>query len=122
MSKILIVDDEKEIIEFLNVVLHRNGHTVFIAMDGVQAVQQAMKEKPDLMILDIMMPAGSGISVYTRLKQSILTQRIPVIFLTAMQIENARGKLPEGDTSTILAKPCEPTELLETIKNILHLQ
>ncbi len=119
MSKILVVDDEKEIIAFLDTVLSRAGHTVVAAMDGVQAVQQAMKEKPDLMILDVMMPAGSGITVYTRLKQSFLTQRIPVIFLTAMQTENARGKLPANDTSTILAKPCDPAELIAAVNNAL---
>ena len=114
-QKILIVDDDKGIIEFLTVLLEKKGYEITAAMDGVQAMEKAMKIKPDLIILDIMMPGGSGITVYNRIKQSVLTQKIPVIFLTAMPIANAKAQLPPNDQTIILSKPVEQEGFISAI-------
>lgn len=119
MKKILIVDDEPAVLEFLTAILERKGYEVMKAMDGMQAVSQAMKGKPDLVILDMMMPAGSGVTVYNRIRQSILTRNIPIVILTAMPVENARGKFPDGDQLKVFSKPCDSQELIAAIESLI---
>lgn len=118
-KKILIVDDDKEILDFLTIFLEKNGYVVLKALDGAQAVTQVMQSRPHLIILDIMLPAGSGITVYNRIKQSILTQKIPIIIYTAVPAEHVKDKLPPGDTTIIFNKPCELEDILAAIKNLI---
>ena len=81
-KKILVVDDERDIVKALMIRLQGAGYDVVTAFDGAQGVFMAHKEKPDLIILDIRMPSGNGFSVAQRLKHSTHTFTIPVIFLT----------------------------------------
>ena len=121
MKKILIVDDEKMIVEVLSDFLEENGYTVLIARDGMQAVMQANRNKPDLILLDIMLPAGSGFTVLDRLRQSVLTQNIPIIMLTATApIDAVRQKLPPGDKTLVFSKPWNSKELISAIDGILN--
>ena len=120
MKKILIVDDENVIVEVLRDVLQENGYQVIVAMDGMQATMQAIKHKPDLILLDISMPAGGGIAVYNRLKQSVDTQAIPVIFLTAMPPSDIAQKLPFTENVTVFRKPFKQKELLNLINRMLQ--
>ena len=80
-KKILIVDDERDIVKVLVIRLESSGYEVISAFDGAQGVFMAHKEQPDLIILDIRMPAGDGFSVAERLKRSTHTWTIPIIFL-----------------------------------------
>jgi DNA-binding response OmpR family regulator len=91
-KKILIVDDERDIVKGLMIRLQGAGYEIVTAFDGAQGVFMAHKEKPDLIILDIRMPAGNGFSVAQRLKRSIHTFTIPVIFLTGSPEKNAEDK------------------------------
>jgi DNA-binding response OmpR family regulator len=81
-KKILIVDDERDIVKALMIRLKNSGYDVVSAFNGVEGVSMAYGEKPDLIILDIRMPAGSGLSVAEQLKRSTHTRAIPIIFLT----------------------------------------
>jgi len=81
-KKVLVVDDERDIIKALMIRLQGAGYEVVTAFDGAQAIFVAHKEKPDLIILDIRMPAGDGFSVAEKLKHSTNTVSIPIIFLT----------------------------------------
>ena len=119
MKKILIVDDEKMVVQVLRAVLEDRGYSVLVAMDGVQAIMQATKNRPDLIILDIMMPAGGGITVYNRLKQSVDTQNIPVIFLTAMPPQNIEDQLPANENVIVYKKPWKQKTLLSLIEKVL---
>jgi DNA-binding response OmpR family regulator len=89
-KKILIVDDERDIVKVLVIRLESSGYEVISAFDGAQGVFMAHKENPDLIILDIRMPAGDGFSVAERLKRSSHTWTIPIIFLT--ESERGRGR------------------------------
>ena len=120
MKKILIVDDETVIVEVLRDLLQEAGYTVAVAMDGMQATMQAVKYKPDLILLDISMPAGGGIAVYNRLKQSMITQAIPVVFLTAMPPADIAQKLPFAENVTVFRKPFKQKELLNLINKMLN--
>src|SRR5512136_1732309 len=91
-KKILIVDDERDIVKALMIRLQGAGYHVVTAFDGAQGVFMAHKEKPDLILLDIRMPAGDGFSVAQRLKRSSHTWTIPIIFLTGSPEREAEGR------------------------------
>ncbi len=119
-KKILIVDDERDIVKALMIRLQGAGYEVVTAFDGAQGVFMAHKEKPDLIILDIRMPAGDGFSVAQRLKRSIHTFSIPVIFLTGSPEKNAAEKAMALGARFFVKKPYDPEELLDAIKRALE--
>ncbi|MGZ3495256.1 MAG: response regulator transcription factor [Thermodesulfobacteriota bacterium] len=119
-KKILIVDDERDIVKGLMIRLQGAGYEVVTAFDGAQGVFMAHKEKPDLIILDIRMPAGNGFSVAQRLKRSIHTFTIPVIFLTGSPEKNAAEKAMALGARFYVKKPYDPEELLDAIKRALE--
>lgn len=120
MKKILIVDDETAIVEMLRDVLIEAGYHVIVAMDGMQATMMSVRYRPDLVLLDISMPAGGGIAVYNRLRTSPDTQKIPVIFLTAMPPSDIAEQIPSGKTVTVLQKPFKNENLLKLVKDFIQ--
>ncbi len=119
-KKILIVDDERDIVKALMIRLQGAGYDVVTAFDGAQGVFMAHKEKPDLILLDIRMPAGNGFSVAQRLKRSIHTFTIPVIFLTGSPEKNAEEKAMALGARFYIKKPYDPEELLDAVKRALE--
>ena len=119
-KKILIVDDERDIVKVVMIRLQGAGYEVVTAFDGAQGVFMAHKEKPDLIILDIRMPAGNGFSVAQRLKRSMHTFTIPVIFLTGSPEKNAEKKAMALGARFYIKKPYDPEELLDAIKRALE--
>jgi len=117
-GKILVVDDEQDVAKALKVRLKANGYHVVLASDSVQAFMMANNEKPDLIILDIMIPGGGGFVVAERLKQSQTTHRIPIIFLTG--IPGGEEKAHQLGASGYVMKPYHPDELMETIHRALE--
>ncbi len=118
-KKILVVDDEEDVAKALRVRLKANGYIVVIASDSVQAFTTANKEKPDLIILDIMIPGGGGFVVAERLKQSTATHHIPIIFLTG--ISGGEERAYKVGASGYVMKPYQPEKLLETIHDALEI-
>jgi len=117
-SKVLVVDDEQDVAKALKVRLKANGFNVVLASDSIQAFTMANKEKPDLIILDIMLPGGGGFAVAERLNQSQVTHRIPIIFLTG--IAGGEERAYTLGASGYVMKPYQPDELLETIHRALE--
>jgi len=118
-KKILVADDEPEIVQALQIRLKEAGYEVVVAFDVLQAIHQAHKEKPDLIILDIRMPAGSGIGVYEKLKMSSETTTIPVIFITAYANDEIVKKVLEMGAEGFFAKPFNIDKLLIKVKTLL---
>jgi DNA-binding response OmpR family regulator len=119
-KKILIVDDERDIVKALMIRLQHNGYDVVVAFDGAQGIFVAHKESPDLIILDIRMPAGDGFSVAEKLKQSSLTEQIPIIFLTGSPERNAEERAMELGARFYIKKPYDPEELLEAVRRAMQ--
>ena len=119
-KKILIVDDERDIVKAVMIRLQGAGYEVVTAFDGAQGVFMAHKEKPDLIILDIRMPAGNGFSVAQKLKNSIQTFTIPVIFLTGSPDKDAEEKAMALGARFYIKKPYDPEELLDAIKRAME--
>ena len=118
-KKILVADDEPEIVKALHIRLKEAGYDVIVAFDVLQAIYQAHKERPDLIILDIRMPAGDGIGVYEKLKISSDTSMIPVIFITAYANDETVKKVSEMGAEGFFAKPFNIDKLLNKVKSIL---
>jgi two-component system alkaline phosphatase synthesis response regulator PhoP len=118
-KKILIVDDERDIVKALTIRLQRAGYGVVTAFDGAQGIFMAHKENPDLIILDIRMPAGNGFSVAEKLKESTDTFTIPVIFLTGSPEKDSEERAMALGARFFVKKPYDPEELLDAIERAL---
>jgi len=118
-KKILVVDDEPDIIKMLGARLKANGYEVISAQDGIQAVSVAHKEKPDLIILDIKMPAQDGYAVYQNLKMAASTSLTPIIFLTALPPEEVNKKVQELGADGYISKPFDTEDILSKIKELM---
>jgi len=119
MAKVLVVDDDAGIVNVLKHILSREGYAVCTAADGKEGLAAARQEKPDLIILDIMMPEIDGITATGILFQDPVMRRIPVLILTAK--ESARpvmDLLP--NVRLYMTKPFDPPELLKSVQRLLN--
>jgi len=121
MARILVADDDPMIIRLLDLKLAQAGFEVMLAEDGITALETALRELPDLVILDGMMPGMDGIEVLERLQAEDSTKGIPVIMLTARgNPDEVDGGLARG-AADYLAKPVKPNEVVESVTRILGL-
>ncbi len=119
-AMILVADDDPAITELVRVNLETHGYQVVAAHDGRETLSLALKEKPDLILLDIVMPEVDGYEVLRLLKSDPETEAIPIIVLTAYASdEGAVISWLEG-AAGYLAKPFDPDELLLTVKRTLE--
>lgn len=117
--RILIADDDPVILRLIQVNLELEGYEVLTANNGQEAVDVAMAERPDLVILDIMMPRLDGYQACERLKSDDTTKEIPVIFLSAKAQQGDIEKGRSFGVAAYLTKPFDPTELLEVVEQHL---
>ena len=117
-KKIMAVDDERHIVRLIQVNLERSGFQVITAFDGPEALKKVEAERPDLIVLDVMMPKMDGFEVLKRLQANPETREIPVIMLTAkaQDVDVFRGW--SSGVSAYLTKPFNPLELLTFVKRI----
>lgn len=116
MSKILVVDDEKNIVELVRFNLEREGYRVLTALDGAVAIELARREKPDLIVLDVMLPGMNGLEVCRELNRDPSTSDIPIIMLSARTEELDRVLGLEMGADDYVTKPFSPRELAARIK------
>lgn len=119
-GRILIVDDEADIIELLTYNLEREGYKVDKALDGEEALRQAARQRPDLILLDIMMPRMDGIETCRRLRGMPGMDGVFIIFLTARAEEYSELAGFEAGGDDYIPKPIKPRVLLSRIKAILR--
>ncbi len=118
MSKILLVDDEADILEFLKYNLELEGYEITTALNGKEALEK-LTESTDLVILDLMMPVLDGFEVIERMKKDSRFKDIPVIFLTAKNGEISEIKALELGAIDYIQKPISPKKLLARVKTNL---
>jgi len=118
-EKILLVDDDLDTLRLVGLMLQRQGYTVSAANSGAQALAQAEKELPDLILLDIMMPEMDGYEVAKRLRASEKTANIPIIMFTAKSQVDDKIMGFEAGADDYLTKPTQPRELFAHIKAVL---
>jgi two-component system alkaline phosphatase synthesis response regulator PhoP/two-component system response regulator VicR len=115
---ILACDDEKHIVRLIQVNLERAGYTVLTAHDGKEGLEKVRSEKPDLVVLDVMMPMMDGFEVLRNLKGDPATRDIPVIMLTAKAQDADVFRGWQSGVDCYLTKPFNPMELLSFVKRI----
>jgi two-component system, OmpR family, alkaline phosphatase synthesis response regulator PhoP len=116
--KILAVDDEKHIVRLVQVNLERQGYEVVTANDGKEALEKVEEERPDLVVLDVMMPYMDGFEVLQNMRRNPATRDIPVIMLTAKAQDADVFKGWQSGVDCYLTKPFNPMELLSFVKRI----
>ena len=121
-KKIMVIDDEPDVVTFLTTLLEENGYETCSALDGVEGLDKIQSERPDLICLDICMPAPSGVRVYRELRADPAMAWIPVVMVTGLpgefkQFISRRRQVPPPDG--YVAKPFEPAALLATVDRLL---
>ena len=122
--KVLLVEDETHIRTVIEYNLRRDGFEVFEAEDGSDAVRLVQEIKPDLVLLDWMMPDRSGLEILAELKRSAGTKHIPIVMLTARGDESDIQRAGEVGAAAYITKPFAPRKLSPIIRKVLqeHMQ
>ena len=121
MAHALIVDDDPDVRRIVRVILERRGYTTWAASDGQEAYRMIMEQRPDLLILDLMMPNMDGFQLVRLLRQRRWTQRIPLLVLTALDLtEGERTLLTLGPTRHVTKGPRIQEEVVARVKELLR--
>ncbi len=120
-KKILVVDDDENIVKILSINLQIEGFEVVSAFDGSTAVAQAHRHQPDLILLDVMMPAGNGFSVVEKLRESPCTFHIPVAFISALPQDELESRTAEAGVCRCFPKPFDIDAILHFLRSELRL-
>jgi CheY-like chemotaxis protein len=119
LKKILIVDDEASLRLLISATLEDDAFEIYEAEDGISGLEMAQKHKPDLVILDMMMPGITGLEVCQKLKSNPGTSKIKVLLLTAKGQQRDREAAWEAGVDFFLAKPFSPGKLLMLVNEIV---
>ncbi len=123
-AKILIVDDDADFVESTRIVLESKPYEVIVAVNGDDALRKAAEEKPDLILLDIIMPVKDGFTAAEQLKKDPNLAKIPVLMLTSYSSKGSGTEIPRGrgyslDAEDYIEKPVTPQNLLAVIEKHL---
>ncbi|MGB9698347.1 MAG: response regulator transcription factor [Thermodesulfobacteriota bacterium] len=124
MAKILVVDDEPDMVEMIKAALESANHQVVAAYNGQEGIDKAKKEKPDAIILDIMMPVKDGFVACKEMKEDPLLKHIPILVLTAVSEHFAHTRYAKSmglelDAEDYIDKPIDPKILLARLEKLL---
>ena len=118
-KKILIVEDNELNMKLFNDLLAAHGYETLPTRDGLEALEIARRERPDLIIMDIQLPGISGLEVTRMIKDDELTKSIPVIAVTAFAMKGDENKIREGGCEAYVAKPIRIDELVGVVQTFL---
>ena len=121
-KKILVIDDDREMVAFLTLLLEDNGYAAVSAGDGQEGLDRMRSENPDLVLLDITMPEKSGVRFYREVRDDPALAATPIVMVTGVAIDfkkfiHSRRQVPPPDG--YIPKPVDRTELLETVARLL---
>lgn len=118
-KKILIVDDESAIIRLLSLRLKHNGYEIMEAQDGLECIEIASRELPDLILMDIQMPKCDGINAFDRLMKKDSTRNLPVLFMTAFPKVDIINKVKRMGAKGCISKPFVSKDFEDSIRTAL---
>ena len=123
-AKILLVDDDIDFVETTKIVLESKPYEVVVALEGDEALRKAREERPDLILLDIIMPVKDGFTAAEQLKQDPQLSKIPTIMLTSFSARHGETAIPVSrgftlDVEDYIEKPITPEELLAKVEKYL---
>ena len=119
MAIILVVDDSPTEVHKLTIMLEKHGHKVIGAENGADGIALARKERPDIILMDIVMPGFNGFQATRQLTKDELTKNIPVIIVTAKDQETDKVWGKRQGAKAYLTKPINESNLLETVESVL---
>ncbi len=122
LAKLLVVDDTPKNVKLLADILTARGYTVVTAASGAEALSQVEAERPDLVLLDVVMPEMSGYEVCRKLRSHPATQLLPVVMVTALDPSEERIKGIEAGADDFLTKPINQAELLARVKSLIRIK
>ena len=117
--KVLVADDEPEVVNLVRIMLEMEGYTILEAFDGEAAVSKTLAERPDLILLDVRMPRMSGLGVLDQLRENPTTDSIPVIMLSVVTTYPEVQKALERGAVAYLSKPFELREMARLVARVL---
>jgi len=122
--KILLVDDDKDFVESTKIILESKAYEVIVAYEGDEGVRKAREEKPDLILLDIIMPVKNGFTAAEQLKKDPQLSKIPTLMLTGFSVKRGETAIPVSrgftlETEDYIEKPVSPEELLARVAKFL---
>jgi twitching motility two-component system response regulator PilH len=120
MSKVLVVEDSPPQREMISSLLKDNGMNVTSASDGIEALEQIQQDRPDIVVLDIVMPRMNGYELCRRLKENPTTKELPVVMCSTKGEEFDRYWGMRQGANAYIAKPFQPQELVGTVKKLLR--
>lgn len=118
-KKILIVEDEAELVEMLKIRLEAAGYDIISAYDGEEGMEKAKKEKPDLILLDLMLPKIDGYQICSTLKKDKIYSHIPIVIFSARAQKHEIKMGEELGAEAYITKPFEPSVLLAKISELV---
>ena len=116
-SKILIIEDDPNVVELARLYLTRDGHDVLTALDGAEGLRLALDEAPDLIVLDLMLPGVDGMSICRKVREQ---SEVPIVMLTARVEEEDRLSGLESGADDYVTKPFSPRELAARVRAVLR--
>lgn len=119
MARVLVIDDEPDVRWLIRVSLERAGHEVLLAEDGLRGVAVAMKQHPEIIVLDLMMPVMDGYGVLAELAKDPRTADVPVLVLSARAIPEEADRATKAGARRFLEKPFDPDDLARELAELL---
>ena len=119
MARVLVIDDEPDVRWLLRLSLERVGHEVLLAEDGLRGVAMAQRQRPDAIVLDLMMPVMDGYGVLDALAKDGRTSSLPVLVLTAKAIPEEEERVTKAGARRFLTKPFDPNYLAGELDRLL---
>jgi two-component system, OmpR family, response regulator RpaA len=119
VARVLVIDDEVAIGHVLRYAIESRHHEVILADDGLRGIAMARRQRPDAIVLDLMMPLMDGHGVLDALQQEERTRNVPVLVLTAMGLESVRDRCLEQGAAAVLHKPFDPADVALAIEELL---
>ena len=117
--RILVIDDDKNVVDLLSSFLREGGYEVISALDPVQGFMAAQKQLPDVVLLDVAMPAGGGLPLLKKLTASNKLRRVPVIVITAATDPGLEPQMKDAGARAFLKKPLERETILSAVGQVL---
>ncbi len=114
-KKVLVVDDEPDVAVFLRTALKKHGYEVVVAENGIEGLEIAKREKPDLITLDLMMPRQTGTDMYRNLSRNKELSQIPIIVISGLSGRHLAVTKPFA----VFDKPVDPDEFIQTVKRAI---
>jgi two-component system response regulator MtrA len=120
MTRILIIDDDESLLQMVSIMLKRAGHTPILATDGYRGIEIAQRDRPDMAIVDVMMPNISGYEVCRILREDSATMEIPLLILTALSQPEQRDFAEDAGADDFVTKPVTRDDLLKHVEELLY--